>query len=86
MWEANRQELEVALYVRSLVEAERPLATTASRTLVRQQMDSLGLTLPGLLRNRWVIVDVLDQRIPRNAAASPTTARDRLKVLHGGGS
>lgn len=55
MWEAYGQEVEVALFVRSLVEAELPSATTSLRTLVRQQMEALGISIPGLLRNRWRI-------------------------------
>jgi hypothetical protein len=55
MWERNGQEIEVALYVRSLAEAERDEATVAARTLVRQFHESLGISLPGLARNRWII-------------------------------
>src|SRR4051794_14263470 len=36
VWDRNGQHLEVALFVRAVVEAEDPRATTASRTLVRQ--------------------------------------------------
>src|SRR4051794_35844860 len=46
MWERNGQQLEVALYVRSVVDAEARGATTSSRTLVRQMMDSLGISAP----------------------------------------
>src|SRR4051794_27783932 len=58
MWERNGQELEVALYVRSLAAAEKLDASVAARTLVRQQQESLGLSLPGLARNRWRIEHV----------------------------
>jgi hypothetical protein len=58
MWERNGQELEVALYVRSLADAEQMDASVAARTLVRQQQEALGLSLPGLARNRWRIGEV----------------------------
>lgn len=84
-WERNGQELEVALYVRTLVAAEKSKAPTNVRTLVRQQQEALGLSLPGLARNRWRIEKLED------AAATPTprapvggSARDRFKVVSGG--
>ncbi len=55
MWEANGQELEVAMYVRTFVEAEEPRALANIRTLVKQQQEFLGLSLPGLQRLRWII-------------------------------
>lgn len=79
MWERNRQELEVALYVRSLVVAEKLEASTNSRTLVKQQQEALGISLPGLFRNRWRI-EVVAER----SAASSGPARSRLKVVPGG--
>jgi hypothetical protein len=85
MWEANGQASEVALYVRSLKDAEKPRASTASRTLVRQQMDALGITVPGLRANRWVIVD--DIVAPAELAQTGTdgpSAKARLKLLEGG--
>src|SRR6185369_16424302 len=57
MWEANGQELEVALYVRQLREAEQPGAAAAMRTLVLRQLENLGLSQPGLARNHWIISD-----------------------------
>lgn len=82
MWERNGQDLEVAIYVRSLVDAESPKATVAARTLVRQQMEALGLSVPGLLRNRWKIAadEVAERRQERQGAG----ARERLKALDGG--
>lgn len=81
-WERNGQELEVALFVRNLVEAEEPGASKAKRELVKQNMEALGLSLPGLLRNRWRIgggADVLEFE-PR---AEVTSAKDRFKVVSG---
>lgn len=79
VWERNGQELEVALYVRSLIAAESRDAATMARTLVRQQQEALGLSIPGLLRNRWRIAEVaaVDAQV-----AAP--ARNRLKVVQGG--
>ena len=79
MWERNGQELEVAMYVRSLAIAEKRDAPVASRTLVRQQQESLGLSLPGLARNRWRI-GAGESR--ESVARAP--ARGRLKVVQGG--
>src|SRR4051812_39540905 len=42
-WERLGQELEVAMLVRNIAEVEKPGAPVNLGTLVRQQMDSLGL-------------------------------------------
>lgn len=76
MWERNGQELEVALYVRTLAVAEQPGARTDIRTLVKQQMEQLAISLPGLARNRW-LVDPGD-RLP--TAPEPSTAPRRLSA------
>lgn len=80
-WERNGQELEVALYVRSLVAAEKAKASVPARTLVRQQQEALGLSLPGLLRNRWRIGQ--PEPAPKRAP-SPEPVRDRFTVVAGG--
>lgn len=85
MWEAKGQELQVALYVRSLREAERPGASVAARTLLLRQEEYLGLSEPGLARNHWII----DSGSPDEPAHEPTNnrpvpisdARDRLTRL-----
>jgi hypothetical protein len=84
MWEINGQELEVALYVRSLVAAERNSASVASRTLIRQQQEALGLSIPGLARNHWRIAQPEVAR-PRARRDDRPSARERLKLLAGGG-
>ena len=83
MWEANGQALEVALYVRSVVAAEHPKAPTSMRTLVKQQQEALGLSLPGLLRNRWIIGEAEAPARPQRVA-SVSTAKARLEVIRGG--
>lgn len=74
----------MALYVRSVVVAEKTSAPTFARQLVLKQQEALGLSLPGLARNRWRIgeEESLPKRTPRVAAA----ARDRFRVVSGGGS
>ena len=84
MWERNGQQIEVAMFVRALVDAERPGAVVAARTLVRQQMDSLGLSTPGLRSNRWKIAG--DEVAARRTQAPRQSARDRLKVVDADGA
>ncbi|MDP8928662.1 MAG: hypothetical protein M3O70_08840 [Actinomycetota bacterium] len=87
VWEANGQEVEVALYVRLLRTCESPNTPTTAVTELRRQMDALGLTIPGLSKNRWRIVDeaAAPQRTERTSPAGGPSARERLKVLQGGG-
>jgi hypothetical protein len=83
VWERNGQEVEVALFVRALVEAESARASVASRTLVKQQMDTLGLTAPGMRSNRWrIVADAPEQ--PAAKTTRSRSARSRLKVVQGG--
>lgn len=88
VWEHRGQHLEVALLARRLSEAEQPEASTSLGTLVRQMMDSLGLTTPGLRSNRWRIAEdqVAEQRQQRSKPAkSRSSSRDRLKSVSSGG-
>lgn len=90
MWEAAGQEREVANFVRTQVEAEKRGAPSALRTLVLRMEEHLGLSQPGLARNRWTIVE------DATLAAEPTTgegsgppipisdARDRLARIRNG--
>jgi hypothetical protein len=85
MWEANHQELEVAMYVRTLVSAEKPEATAAERTLLLRQQEYLGISVPGLARNRWKIGDqAKSDPQDQGGIRRKGSARDRLKVIHGG--
>lgn len=83
MWDLNGQELEVAMYVRTVRDAERLKGSVASRTLVRQQQEALGLSLPGLARLKWLIdadpANVVRQRVPARS-----DVRARLKVVASG--
>jgi hypothetical protein len=84
-WESNGVELEVALYVRRLCEAERPGSPTNLSTLVRQLSDSLGLSTVGLRSNRWKIGEVAaSDTSKRGGRRSSTASRERLQVIEGG--
>jgi hypothetical protein len=89
MWEELGQQLEVAMCVRTLAEAEQRDARVDVRKLARQYLDSLGLSVQGMLRNRWKIKPAAED-VPEPAAedggtpAAPPrrkSARDRMKVV-----
>jgi hypothetical protein len=79
IWERNGLVVEVAMYVRSLVVAERHDASVAARTLFRQQQEALGISIPGMLRNRWRITDQVSQA--PSARPSSSSARQRFRVV-----
>ncbi|MFJ9027575.1 hypothetical protein ACIRQP_03465 [Streptomyces sp. NPDC102274] len=83
VWEELGQALEVALFVRTLAEAEQGDARVDIKKMVRQYLDSLGLSVQGMLRHRWKIAAA--ESVPADAAAVPVvrrpSARDRLKVV-----
>ncbi|MFJ2676387.1 hypothetical protein [Streptomyces sp. NPDC087525] len=89
MWERYGQEVEAALYVRRLVEAEAPRSPVVLSTLVRQLSDSLGLSTPGMRANRWRIDREFEAEAPpvkrtRTTKAAPNSARARLRAVPGG--
>lgn len=88
MWERLGQEIEVALFVRKLAEAELPKASVELQKVVRQYLDSLGLSVGGMLRNRWRLTESpADAAAKAEASAGPkprSSARSRLKVVDGG--
>ncbi len=88
MWERFGQEIEVATYCRTLAQAEKHDAAVAIRTLLKQQMEQLGISVPGLRANRWIIPrdEVKTRRAERaeEIAEPRTSTRDRLKALAGG--
>lgn len=92
-WAAQGQAVEVAMYVRTLVAAEKAKAPASMRVVLRQQMDALGLTEPGLQKNRWLIVEDGevddDRRAPAQSDADHDesaieSARDRWRLIEGG--
>jgi hypothetical protein len=70
-WEVLGQDHEVALYVRRFVRAEQPDAPVATVVVVRQLGEALGLTIPGLLRNRWQIGSQQSAPVAPQAPADP---------------
>ncbi|MEV7584402.1 hypothetical protein [Streptomyces erythrochromogenes] len=86
MWEELGQALEVALFVRTLAEAEQPDARVDVKKMVRGYLDSLGLSVQGMLRNRWKIAPAVP--VPVESSDAPAvrrpSARDRLKVVPSG--
>lgn len=88
MWAELGQALEVALFCRTLAEAERPDARADIKKMVRGYLDSLGLSVSGMLRNRWKIAPAAEvAALAAPAAAEPPrrrSARDRLKVVPSG--
>ncbi|MYS34921.1 hypothetical protein GT025_12455 [Streptomyces sp. SID4920] len=87
-WEAMGQELEVALFVRTLAEAERADGRVDVKKMVRSYLDSLGLSVAGMNRNRWKVAPAVDEPAAEaEAVAAPVrrpSARDRLKVVPSG--
>ena len=82
-WERNGQHLEVALYVRAVIAAEKPNAAANARALVLRQQEALGISLPGLARNRWRIESQIERR--PSPTKTRSKAKDRFKVIEGGG-
>lgn len=88
VWEDMGQELEVALFVRTLAEAERADARVDVKKMVRSYLDSLGLSVAGMNRNRWKIAPPLEDELVEaptlQAPVRRPSARDRLKVVPSG--
>jgi hypothetical protein len=89
MWAELGQALEVALFCRTLAEAERPDARADIKKMVRGYLDSLGLSVAGMLRNRWKIAPAVETEadlVPLESAPSRRrpSARDRMKVVPSG--
>lgn len=86
MWERYGQEIEVALYIRRLAEAEKGDAGVNLGTLVRQMSDSLGLTTPGMRANRWRIdrAEASEEQPTGPVKPASNSARARLRAVPGG--
>jgi hypothetical protein len=85
LWERNGQAFEVAMHVRCFAEAEVQQASSAVRTLVRQQADALLLTIPAMhsARVRISVDEVRGKREAAPVAASPpaSSSRSRLRAV-----
>jgi hypothetical protein len=82
LWERNGQAFEVAMHVRCFAEAEVQQASSAVRTLVRQQADALLLTIPAMHSARVRIS--VDEVRGKRAAAPASSSRSRLRAVAGG--
>ncbi|XTZ17058.1 hypothetical protein ACQSSU_06675 [Micromonospora echinospora] len=80
----------VALWVRWSVRMEDPEAGAALGNVVVRLADQIGMTPAGLKENGWKIAadQVAPKRADRQAEVSPAVpaARDRFKVIAGGGA
>jgi hypothetical protein len=87
MWHRNHLVHEVAIYCRRLVESEARKAPASLGTLVRQMADGLGLSVPGMRANRWVIEGGDDDQALAAAGDAPVRrpARERFRVVQGSG-
>ncbi|MEU1805849.1 hypothetical protein [Streptomyces sp. NPDC019937] len=82
-WEVLDQGYEVALFVRALAQAEQPDAKVDLQRVVRQYLDSLGLSVQGMLRNRWKIAPAAEVETSAELVDAPRrpSARDRLRIV-----
>ena len=85
MWEQLHQEFEVASYVRLLARAELPRSSAIVWGQVKQFAESLGLSVSGMQRNRWVVAkrddDDTDSDAPK-ANAQVSSLTERLRAVH----
>lgn len=78
----------VAMWVRTFVICEGDEATAADKGSVHRFADQIGLTPAGLAENGWQITrDQVSQKREEREAEAPkqSSARDRMKVVTGGG-
>ena len=80
-WERLGMEHEVAIFIRRLAEVEAPNAPVALGTLVRQGFETLGLSIPGMARNRWKIGEPATDAEP--TSAHPSSRERRLRAVAG---
>lgn len=87
IWEADDTTDYVALTVRMFAEAEVTKASAENRKTVRMMMADLYLTRDAMDRAhiRIAVDEVAEKRAEKPAPKAPTSARDRMKVVNGGG-
>lgn len=85
MWSRLDQRYEVGLFVRNFARAEQFDASIELQKVVRQYLDSLGLSVAGMLRNRWRLAEPEQAaaKAPKASAAAPESARTRLRAISG---
>jgi hypothetical protein len=85
VWNAS---FEVTVYgeqvrgVHVFAEAEKPGASVPQRTLLKQLMENLGVSLPGLLRLRWII-DAEPQGTDDAVRTDTPEAANRFRIIEG---
>lgn len=82
MWERFAQGYEVALCVRMLARAEQSRSSIELQKVVRMYLDSLGLSVKGMLRNRWRMAEerpVL--RVVEASGSRRPSVRDRVRRI-----
>ena len=84
-WEQDKVfEVEVAIHVRTIAEAEKPGAAANLRTLVIRQAEELGLNDSGRRRRMWRIAESPEPARKKSAAKKRRAgSRARLKVVAG---
>jgi hypothetical protein len=80
MWQRLDQRYEVAMFARNLARAEQPMASVELQKVVRQYLDSLGLSVAGMLRNRWRLAAPV-AAAPKALVAPRPSAKTRLTVV-----
>lgn len=87
IWERDSQVEYVALFVRQFIEAEDAKASAENRKTVRMMFADLYLTSDAMARARIRIAgdDLAEKRDDKSPPAR-SSARDRMKVVNGGGS
>lgn len=85
-WEALGLVDEVATYVRTFCEASVVDGSVNARTLVLRQQETLGLSMPGLQRNRWRIStdELAKPEAARTDDSRRAAAKSRFKTIPGG--
>lgn len=86
MWLQFGQVDQIAMYVRSYLEASAPGASSAMRGLVRSQENELGISMDGMAKLRWKIRgDDLARRRQSSekdtGAKSPRTSRAKERRM-----
>jgi hypothetical protein len=86
MWEALEWTVQVAMYVRVLARSELENSSMDSIKVARGMEIDLGISYPGLQRNRWILAaepraDVPEGETPMPArqVVSGPSAKDRLR-------